>query len=258
MALHRTVVGLLVAAATICSGASVAHAQVTQPQYVRPSKGAPLTLVPSVTASSAVATFTTSALFDWSAFAGVIVTVNQAGQGTYTACQYGVNVRALGSATTNAADFFLLNVANNDYKASTSQAWYIRVLPGYLRFSIGTYLAAVGGAPGCTYKVTATPLPFDYSGQLTSSGAGTGFYESSAVIQFPYGYPTARIQNTSTSALACYIRNPTTGDFFTGGRFAFLLKADSSGNTGDGGVIELHNYAGELKCTGDSYVTFGY
>ena len=255
MTLHRTIVGLLVSAATLCG--QVAHAQVTQPQYVRPSKGAALTLVPSVTASSTVATFTTSALFDWSAFAGVIVTVNQTGQGTFTACKYGLNVRALGSPTTNAADFFLLNVANNDYRASTSQAWYVRVLPGYLRFSIGTYIANAAGAPSCVYKVTATPLPFDYSGQLASSGAFSDFYESTATIQLPYGYPTIRFQNTDTSALACYTRN-SAGDFNTGGRFAFLLKPDSTGSTGDGGVVELHNYAGELRCSGDSYVVFGY
>lgn len=256
MALHRTIVGILVAAATLCGQA--AHAQVTQPQYVRPSKGAALTLVPSVTASSVVGTFTTSALFDWSAFAGVIVTVNQTGQGTFSACKYGVNVRALGSSTTNAADFFLLNVANNDYRANASQAWYVRVLPGYLRFSIGTYQATPDGAPSCAFKVTATPLPFDYSGKLASSGAFTEFYEGPAIIQNPYGYPTIRFQNTDTNPLACYARSLVTGSFYTGGRYAFLLKADSTGNTGDGGVIELKDYAGELRCAGTNYIVFGY
>lgn len=257
MAMHRTVVGLLVAAATICSGTKTALAQVTQPQYVRPSKGAPLTLVPSVTASSVVGTFTTSALFDWSAFAGVIVTVNQAGQGTFSACKYGVRVQAQGSATTSSADFFLLNVANNDYRASTSQSWYTRVLPGYLRFAIGTYLANAAGSPTCTYKVVATPLPFDYAGQLSSSGAFTSFHESPDTIQLPYGYPTTRIQNTDTDPLACYVRN-SAGNFNTGGRYAFLLKADSTGSAGDGGVIELHNYAGELRCAGGRYIIFAH
>lgn len=230
---------------------STAHAQVIQPTYVRPAKGAPITLA-NVTASSVAATYTTSAIFDWSAFAGVVVTVNATGpSGTFTACRYGVGVKSLGGTSTAASDFFLLNVANNDYRAAYSQAWYVRVLPGYLRFVIGTYEAAAAGQPSCTYRVTATPLPFDYAGDLVSTGVVTGYIESSTddIVITPT-LPYVRLQNLDTSAAYCATRGVTGAYNF--GRPMFVLKADSTGSTGDGGVVEINNWVGTIRCTSSS------
>lgn len=223
--------------------------------YVRPSKGAPITIASSVAATSVAATYTASALFDWSSFAGVIITVNQTGQGTFSNCKYGVRVQALGSSTTNAADFFLLNVANNDYKASTSQAWYIRVLPGYLRFSIGTYQAASAGAPACSYKVTATPLPFDYAGQLLSTGVTSGrvlggctevgctYATVNATSVFPY----LRIQNVGSDVAFCApVAEDGTIPASTAS-FPIVLRPSSQPNA----VIEITNWVGTLKCIGE-------
>jgi hypothetical protein len=187
-----------------------ASAQVVQPSYVRPSKGAPIVLA-TVTATSTMATYTTSAIFDWSAFAGVVITadITSGPTGTFTACRYGARVKSLGGTST-AGNFFLLNVANNDYQAATSQSWYVRVLPTYLRFTIGTYEAAASGQPSCTYKITATPLPFDYAGQLVSTGV-VGTYAASNNPEDPYSpavvtsVPTftyTRVQNIDSSGLA--------------------------------------------------------
>lgn len=235
-----------------------ASAQVVQPSYVRPSKGAPIVLA-TVTATSVAATYTTSAIFDWSAFAGVVVTVNlTAGpSGTFTSCRYGARVRAFGGATTNPVDFFGLNVANNDYKTNTSQSWYVRVLPGYLRFLIGTEQFDINGQSSCTYKITATPLPFDYSGQLASTNAFSTWSELPAEFTFDANYSVVRIQNTDTVAAYCYIRS-STGAFYTATRTAFRLKAESTSGAADGGVIELRGFVGDIRCSGGDVIVFGY
>lgn len=233
-----------------------ASAQVVQPSYVRPSKGAPIVLA-TVTATSTMATYTTSAIFDWSAFAGVVVTadVTSGPTGTFTACRYGARVKALGGTST-AGNFFLLNVANNDYQAAASQSWYVRVLPTYLRFTIGTYEAAASGQPSCTYKITATPLPFDYAGQLVSTGAVNYWIESATDdINLTSTYPYVRLQNLDTTAAFCAVG---VGGVFNFTRPAFVLKADSSGAAGDGGVIEINNWVGVLRCTSASPSIIGF
>lgn len=238
--------------------ASTAAAQVVQPQYVRPSKGAAITIAPSVTASSVAATYTTSAIFDWSAFAGVIVTANaSAVGGTYTACRYGVRVQALGGTSTS-GDFFLLNVANSDYRAALSQSWYVRVLPGYLRFVVGTYQANTDGQPSCTYKLTVTPLPIDYAGLLASSTASSAWYELPSEFSIPTGYAHLIIQSVDTAPALCYIRNAVTGAFNTTPRTAFRLKGESAAGAGDGGIIQLDGYTGEIRCTGGEVTVFVY
>ena len=234
-----------------------AEAQVIQPSYVRPAKGAPITLA-TVTASSVAATYTTSAIFDWSAFAGVVVTVNATGpSGTFTACRYGVGVKSLGGTSTNALDFFLLNVANNDYRASYSQAWYVRVLPGYLRFVIGTYEATVAGQPSCVYRVTATPLPFDYAGDLVSTGVTKYWIEAANEdISITPTNPYVRLQNLDTTAAFCTTAGTNGVYNFT--RPMFVLKADSSGFAGDGGVIEITDWVGTIRCSSTSPSIIGF
>jgi hypothetical protein len=235
-----------------------ASAQVVQPSYVRPSKGAPIVLA-TVTATSVAATYTTSAIFDWSAFAGVVITadITSGPTGTFTACRYGARVKSLGGTST-AGNFFPLSVANNDYKTSISQSWYVRVLPGYLRFVIGTAQFNVDGQSSCTYKITATPLPFDYSGQLASTNAFSTWAELPGEFTFDANYSVIRIQNVSSSMAACYIRSPS-GPFYTIPRNAFRLKADTdNGDAGDGGVIELRGFIGEIRCTGGEIIVFGY
>lgn len=233
-----------------------AAAQVVQPSYVRPSKGAPIVLA-TVTATSTMATYTTSAIFDWSAFAGVVITadITSGPTGTFTACRYGARVKSLGGTST-AGNFFLLNVANNDYQAATSQSWYVRVLPTYLRFTIGTYEAAASGQPSCTYKITATPLPFDYAGQLVSTGVVNYWIESGTEdISITPTLPYVRLQNLDTTSAFCAAR--INGAFnFT--RPVFVLKADSTGSTGDGGVIEINNWVGVLRCTSASPSIVGF
>lgn len=230
----------------------VAQAQIVQPTYTRPSKGAALTIL-NLPASNATTTYAPSAIFDWTAFAGVIVTVNAPTPAPpNTVCKYGVRVKALGGTSTNRSDFFLLNVANNDYKAAISQSWYIRVLPGYLTFNMETYAETANPAvPACTgaYKVTITPLPIDYSGQLVSTGVGTVYGDSGGptIVEFSASFPYTRLQNIDTSPAVC-------APFVNGGydflRPAFILKADSTGSTGDGGVIELNNWVGTIHCNG--------
>jgi hypothetical protein len=232
--------------------ASVASAQVVQPSYVRPSKGAALTIAPSITASSVVATYTTSAIFDWSAFAGVVVTANaSATTGTYTACRYGVRVQALGGTSTNSADFFLLNVANNDYRAALSQSWYVRVLPGYLRFVVGTYDANTAGQPSCTYKLTVTPLPFDYAGLLVSTGVssstatGGGEFPPTTVAFSPT-YPYTRIQNLGGSNAICTpVNEDGTYPPWSANWPIVLAPIGDYPN-----VIEVTNWVGAFKCVG--------
>ena len=229
---------------------SVAEAQVVQPSYVRPSKGAPIVLA-TVTATSTMATYTTSAIFDWSAFAGVVITadITSGPTGTFTACRYGARVKSLGGTST-AGNFFLLNVANNDYQAATSQSWYVRVLPTYLRFTIGTYEAAASGQPSCTYKITATPLPFDYAGQLVSTGVSSvvqGGHEYTSTYAITNTYPYTRIQCFETDATGCRC-SPVLQDGSVGALSIILNPADS--NAHYGGVIEITNWVGVLSCTG--------
>jgi hypothetical protein len=227
-----------------------ASAQVVQPSYVRPSKGAPIVLA-TVTATSTMATYTTSAIFDWSAFAGVVITadITSGPTGTFTACRYGARVKSLGGTST-AGNFFLLNVANNDYQAATSQSWYVRVLPTYLRFTIGTYEAVASGQPSCTYKITATPLPFDYAGQLVSTGVSSvvqGAPEYTSTYAITNTFPYTRIQCFETDATGCRC-SPVLQSGAVGPVSIVLNPADA--NAAYGGVIEINNWVGVLSCTG--------
>lgn len=232
-------------------------AQTVQPTYTRPSKGAAVTILSTSAAVTSTVTYSPSALFDWTAFAGVIVTVNAPTPPPASACRYGIRVRALGGTSTNKSDFFLLNVANSDYRASTSQAWYVRVLPGYLYFQMESYEANASGAVcSGTTKVTITPLPIDYSGQLVSTGVVGAVEQSSmdpfalAVVTFSSSLPYTRIQNFSTSATRC---TPVLEDGTipsTSNDWPIRLAAASADGAGDGGVIEVSNWVGTMKCDG--------
>ena len=233
-----------------------ANAQTVQPQYVRPSKGAAVQIL-NAPALNATTTYTASTIFDWTAFAGVIVTVNApTPPPPATACRYGVRVKALGGTNTTRSEFFLLNVANNDYRASTSQSWYIRVLPNYLTFAMESYEAAPTGAT-CTgaFKVTITPLPIDYSGQLVSTGVGifSGDAGGPTIIDFNSAFPYNRLQNYDTTAAVCA---PLINGGYDFGRPAFVLKADTTGTAGDGGVIEITNWVGTIRCNGANVIGF--
>ena len=228
-----------------------AAAQTVQPVYTRPSKGAALTIL-NLPAANGTTTYTPSAIFDWSAFAGVIVTMNAPTPAApNTACKYGVRVKALGGTSTNRSEYFLLNVANSDYRASVSQAWYVRVLPGYLSFNLETYEAVAVGGAACSgnFKVTITPLPIDYSGQLVSTGVESkvqGGFESTSTVNFTSNYPYTRLQCFETNATGC--RCAPVKDGVAGTPTILLNPSDSNGHYG--GVVEINNWVGTLSCTG--------
>jgi len=248
VSIRLTIVCILALAFGYCV---TADAQTVQPTYVRPSKGAALQIL-NLPAANATTTYAPSAIYDWSAFAGVIVTVNAPA----ATCRYGVRVKALGGTSTNKSDFFLLNVANNDYRASTSQAWYVRVLPNYLYFQLETYEAnpAIAACTG-NFKVTITPLPIDYSGQLVSTGISTFYGDAGGptVIDFNSSFPYNRLQNFDTDPAVCA---PLINGGYDFARPAFVLKADTTGSAGDGGTIEISNWVGTIRCNGANVIGF--
>ena len=243
MSIRLTIICILALAFGFCA---TADAQTVQPTYTRPSKGAALQILNSAV-TFAPSTYAPSAIFDWTAFAGVIVTVNAPAAD----CRYGVRVKALGGTSTNKSDFFLLNVANNDYKANNSQAWYVRVLPGYLYFQMESYDAG-SSLTACTgnFKVTITPLPIDYAGQLVSTGVRNLFWEGGDIV-LDSTLPYTRLQNYDTAAARCAVKINGAYDY---ARPAFVLKADSTGTAGDGGVIEINNWVGAVNCIGSTSI----
>ncbi len=240
-----------------------ANAQTVQPQYVRPSKGAAVQIL-NASAVNATTTYTASAIFDWTAFAGAVLTVNApTADSPYTECRYGVRVKALGGTNTTRSDFFILNVPSASREVNTSQAWYLRVLPNYIYFQMESYDAGAGKDPTCgAYKITVTPLPFDYSG-LMASGSSFGNYDTTppestaAFVTFTADHPNVRIQNVTNAARTNCIPYPNDTPSLALNLYPIQLKPESTLGAGDGGVVEINSWVGTLQCWG-KFVVFAH
>lgn len=241
-------------AAAIGLVSATAQAQVVQPMYVRPSKGAAITVLNVDAPTGAGTIYTPAPILDWTAFAGVAVTLNAP-----TNCRYGIRVKALGGTNTTRAEYFLLNTPGASYAARSSQAWYVRVLSGYLSFDFESYDGGATGLPACTgkFKIVVTPVPFDYSNPLSNAG-NTDWLDtigSAAVfITVPSQTPRLRIQSTDTSVTFCTLPANIADPLV---QWPIQLKAASGSGTGDGGVFELGNWTGQLVCYGKfAYLTY--
>lgn len=249
----KTLVLALIAAVLLT--ASAASAQVVQPTYVRPSKGASIQIL-SAPATNGTTTFTSSAIFDWTAFAGVTVTVTAppfTGPSLQPYCSYGVRVRAMGGNNTVKTQFFELNAPSSTVEANTSQSYFVRVLPGYLYFQLESFAATFGTACTGNYTVTVTPQPFDYTGQSTTGNRFNYFDTTSSgspvYVSSRPQYPTLRLQNVGVTRTSC-IPFPNDGSISTLTQFPIQLEAESSAGAGNGGTVEIKGWVGTLQCYG--------
>lgn len=167
-------------------GSCVAHAQVVQPTYVRPSKGAPIVLFNRVKADGATLAY--SPVLDFSAFASVQMRVDNydavGNAKAFGACQWIPTVRMTGSMVKTGP--FVFESTPYAFFSSysfaplvTSATYSINAVSYYGRFELNSILG-VGLDPNCYYTVTATPLPYQQSVPVTGAITDTSQIKSAS------------------------------------------------------------------------------
>ena len=216
----------------------LAQAQTTQIVYTRPSKGQPILL--SAMKLDGAGTMT-SAVYDWSAYQNVAISVSFPG----SACAYVPRVLVKGSQVA-ASGYQVLqtpNAGRTTYAAVSS--YPVRVLENYIQIGV-TQAAGLGSDPTCTATIGITPLPFDVQdAPVNSFSAGDYTLTTTAQLvtdvgSFPVG--VLIVQNTGSVVAHCGVG---AGSAYIN---MFDLAACTSAGDGTGGSFTLNHFDGLLNC----------
>jgi hypothetical protein len=186
LSIHREIVVAFLAALTVTFADCAAQAQIVQPQYVRPSKGASVFVFPGADGKGLPANTNiltnTSAVYDFSAFESAQVFVSaQTTSGAACAASFAtVTIIAQGSFSKTTG---FVNVAD-PYGAYTqtafgafADAYSLSDLPTYVKFSAGT---GANADASCRLQINIIPVPFastaNVQGRVAANGTFLGAY----------------------------------------------------------------------------------
>lgn len=241
-------------------GSCMAHAQVVQPTYVRPSKGANIQVFSGV--PPLVRAF--GPVFDFSGFSALQVTVEATGAPAINSCRYHPRVITSGSLA-KTGPFALIAAENAEFTyyvvtaaASLTQSsisYTVNQVAPFIQMSWEAIDYHVGA--NCTYKISMTPLPLQTGTFIVrnvalptppppSNVSIPALPDSIEVVQ-PSGYIVdyLRFQNVGTVPVACgygYAPDLT--------YYSFNLSAGVVADDGKGGALEMSRLIPSIKCGG--------
>lgn len=256
-----------------------AHAQTTQPVYVRPSKGANIPLFTDYLMTGATTPPGLSPVYDMTAFNAVQVRVEAKNAATGADIVFSQCTRLPAIFTTGAltktgpfsTEFFDQNGQFVNYPFGNISVTYTvnRVSP-YVQFSTSIVANSIPNAAAgtdCKFTASITPLPFQTGVALveprlegrefdivtvSNLGAGAFVYRfNAAAACVGCRVPYVRVQNVGTAPLICIVNDPNVASAVTTSHYSFALAAGTADDDGKGGAIEFKNlssFSGQVIC----------
>lgn len=239
-----------------------ARAQTVQPTYIRPSKGATITIASNV--ALAAGTSVVSPVFDWSAFSGVQVFVTT----TLNQCSYYPAVTVFGAGSAAATTFSAINERNslNVLNAGTvSDFTYIVKVPApFVKLTV-TSVPAPTGAKACSTTVQITPVPV--TDEAESVAQSSSLLQANFALRWwvrqiaatptnvgpvrIFGNKAILVQNQTTVPVFCAPTYEAAGNMLSTTNYAFILPAATAAANGTSAPLKIE-VNGPIYCIVDA------
>lgn len=224
---------------------------------IRPSKGDTMLIYSGEARPGATALDFYSPVYRWDEFAAIAIS----GTTLNPDCPYEIIVEVYGSASADMQGAEPLQTRGSRRTINESNVSYaLSVDAPYIRIRLQTNTNVSKSGPCGTYWIYATPLPYAVAPETygaSSVGFGTAGISTAdgTVIALQGRQPYLRLQNSGTVTIGCSTNiNSYTSPAALGSGPIHLKPASAlSGypdymSAGDGGVVELRNLLGNLRC----------